>query len=275
MLSLLLSVGIVAGIMALYMWTRSENRKVGGKSSETGLSECGSCSDSSCGISGGGTNVIMSDKRYDGIFFDLDGTLLDSAQDLTDALNHALDGIIDRKLTRDEIKPKLGFGMVKLVESFMPEGSSEEVIYKTYEEFTKYYDKNKGINTYSYEGIKPLIEKLKSEGYRLAVVTNKDADIARPMVEDYFPGLFDTVVGRTKVLKKKPDPSMMKLAMSTLGVSEERVLYVGDSEVDREFALAAGTDYVLVSWGFREKEELEKIAEGRLIDKAKEVYNFI
>lgn len=275
MLRILLSIGIVAGIMAIYMWTRSENRKVGGKSSETGLSECGSCGDSSCGVSGGGSNIIMSDRRYDGIFFDLDGTLLDSGQDLTDALNHALEGIIDGKLTVDEVKPWLGFGMVRLVESVMPEGSSEETIKEIYEEFKKYYDKNKGANTYSYKGMKPLIEKLKFEGYRLAVVTNKDADVARPMVEDYFPGLFDIVVGRTKVLNKKPDPSMMKLALSTLGVLPERVLYVGDSEVDREFALAAGTDYVLVSWGFRKKEELEKIAEGRLIDRADEVYNFI
>lgn len=275
MLRTLLSVGIVAGIMGIYMWTRSANRKAGGKSSGVGLSECGSCGDASCGSSETAKVAVNSDKKYDGIFFDLDGTLIDSCRDLTDALNYAAEGLIGRKLTAEEVKPKLGFGMIKLVESILPEGSDEEVIQRTYSVFTEYYNEHKGSNTYSYEGIKPLLEELKAEGYKLAVVTNKDGDIARPLVNDFFSGIFDVIVGRSKVLNKKPDPGMMRFAMSAAGVSPEKVLYIGDSEVDKEFALASGTDYLLVSWGFRKKEDMEKIAEGRLIEKAKEVYNFI
>lgn len=215
-------------------------------------------------------------RKYDGVFFDMDGTLLDTCADLTAALNYAFDGIVDRKLTDDDVRPHLGHGMQKLVEDCTPSHiNDEEEKMKIYDKFVQYYKKHGADKTKAFSGTYEFIRQLKEEGYKVAVVTNKNDDVARHLVETYFPELVDVVVGRINLRPKKPNKEMLEIALKECGLESERVLYVGDSEVDKLFAKAAGCDYLLVKWGYRPKEEIVALSEGRCVDLPEEIKEYL
>ena len=253
---------VLAAVILAFIWTRTGNRKAGGKCSQNS-GGCATCDDTACPASktAGYTHSDgISGRRFDAVFFDMDGTLLDTAGDLTAAMNYVR-GIHGLPLVpEDRVIPELGNGIINLLKKLLPEDITEEEFKTCIREFSDFYAEHSQKKTYAYDGIRNLLEELKALNYKVAVITNKNDDVARVLSSSFFPGLVDITLGRTDFLERKPDPAMMRYVLSRLELDPGRVLYVGDSEVDYEFASAAGVPCVLVSWGFRDRNELVKIA---------------
>ena len=253
---------VLAAVILAFIWSRTGNRKAGGKCSQNS-GGCATCDDTACPASktAGYTHSDgISGRRFDAVFFDMDGTLLDTAGDLTDAMNYVR-GIHGLPLVpEDRVIPELGNGIINLLKKLLPEDITEEEFKTCIREFSDFYAEHSQKKTYAYDGIRNLLEELKAQNYKVAVITNKNDDVARVLSSSFFPGLVDFTLGRTDFLERKPAPAMMRYVLSRLELDPGRVLYVGDSEVDYEFASAAGVPCVLVSWGFRDRNELVKIA---------------
>ena len=187
-----------------------------------------------------------------GIIFDLDGTLLDTLEDLLDATNHALavHGYLPR--TKQELRSFVGNGAKNQLRLSLPEGSSEQEIQAVLDTYKPYYNTHCQIKTRPYPGIPEALAVLK-EKYPLAIVSNKPDSAVKPLCAQYFPGIFAR--GETAECPRKPAPDMVYQTMEAIGV--EKCIYVGDSEVDVLTAKNAGIPCVSVLWGFRDKERIE------------------
>ncbi len=276
--TIIVTIIILGAVFAAFMWTRSGNRKVGGRCSKQ-EGGCAGCTDASCPFS---KEVVREDddlktfrRKYEAVFFDLDGTLLNTAGDLTNAVNHVLEKNGRPPVTESQVIPVLGDGVINLLHTFLPDDISEEQFNKSYDEFGVFYKDNIMNKTYAYEGMRPLLEKLKAADYNTAVITNKNDDMAKMLVNDFFPGLVDITLGRTDDVKRKPDPAMMDIVLSELELEPEKVMYVGDSEVDLEFAASSGTGCILVSWGFRDNERLKVSGHVPVVDDPRDIISAV
>lgn len=213
--------------------------------------------------------------RYRTILFDLDGTLLDSLEDLRDSVNTVLGrhGYPERSL--EEIRRFVGNGAQNLIRRALPEGSSEEEIKERLKEYSAYYLMHSRIKTRPYEGIPELLKELSGRGIRMGVVSNKGEETVKELCEGYFPGYIAAAVGDRPGFRRKPAPDNIRRAMELLGAETDTVLYVGDSEVDIETAGNCGLRSVLVSWGFRERELLLKKGAQTVIDRPSELLDWI
>lgn len=193
---------------------------------------------------------------YKYVIFDLDGTLLNTLDDLGNAGNFALakQGFPTHEI--EKYKYFVGNGIPKLIERILPEEERERSFKRTYDLFCEYYDAHKRDFTRPYEGIPELLYKLSEAGVRAAVVTNKGDEFAERLVADIFNGLIEKTYGSVEGIPKKPDPYLVNKAISDFGAEKKDVLYVGDSGVDMETAFNAGLDSCGVLWGFRNREEL-------------------
>lgn len=214
----------------------------------------------------------MKMKRYEAVLFDLDGTLLDTLEDLKDSVNYVMVRYGFPERTLDEVRKAVGNGIRKLIERSVPQGTAEETIESAYDDFMVYYKKNCMVKTKPYPGIEEVLRKLKAEGCKLAVVTNKGNEAVQEMIPYYFEGLFEIAVGATKEMPKKPAPDTVYYALEKVKVEKEKALFVGDSQVDVETAKNAGMDSILVTWGFRSREVLEEAGAPKLADSAGELY---
>lgn len=197
---------------------------------------------------------------YTHVIFDLDGTLLNTIDDLADAGNHVCAAHGWPTHTVDEFKLMVGNGIPKLVERFAPEGLEETALAAALNEFSAYYDVHKADKTAPYAGIPETVAALKGAGVRMAVLSNKAHDLAGPVVEGYFPGVFPVVQGALPGVPTKPDPTLLRQLMARLGALPETTLFVGDSNVDIRTGKNGGLTACGVLWGFRSRRELE--AEG-------------
>ena len=190
-----------------------------------------------------------------GILFDLDGTLLDTLEDLKDAVNHTMrqHGCPERSL--EEVRQFIGTGARRLIRLSLPGGESEEYISQVLADYQAYYAAHSQIKTRPYEGI---LEALKAIGekYPIAIVSNKPDIPVKSLCADYFPGVY--ALGEAPGCPRKPAPDMLYKAMNAIGV--DSCIYVGDSEVDVITARNAGTKCLSVLWGFRDRADME--AEG-------------
>lgn len=189
------------------------------------------------------------------VIFDLDGTLLDTLGDLTDATNYALaecgypGGCPLR--TEEEVRSFVGNGIRKLIERSLPEGADEATVEAGLSRFKTYYEAHMTDRTAPYDGIDELLDRLHTAGYRLAIVSNK-ADFAVQMLrERYFAQTIPLAVGETAGIGRKPAPDGLLAAMERLGSAPEETVYIGDSDVDIETARNAGVECISVTWGFR------------------------
>ncbi len=196
--------------------------------------------------------------RYDAVIFDLDGTLLDTLDDLMDAVNHALIQMDWPTRTRDEVRQFVGNGVAKLLERSVPAGTARSDTEKALDIFKAYYGVHKQDKTAPYPGVAQLLKALRERGVKLAVVSNKFDAAVKALMDDYFPGLLDACAGENEAagVPKKPDPAMVLRVMETLGVTADRAVYVGDSDVDLQTAQNAGLPCVSVTWGFRDRDFL-------------------
>ena len=187
-----------------------------------------------------------------GILFDLDGTLLDTLEDLLAATNYALSVHGYPSRTLPELRRFVGNGAWNQMRLSLPEGSSDAQIQAVLDTYKPYYTAHCQIKTKPYEGILPVLERL-GEKYPIAIVSNKPDSAVKELCAKYFPGLY--ALGETPDCPRKPSPDMVYKAMEAIGA--DRCVYVGDSEVDILTAKNAGVPCVSVLWGFRDRVDLD------------------
>lgn len=205
-------------------------------------------------------------RNYDAVIFDLDGTLLNTLDDLADSVNHALmqNGLPCRSI--DEVRKFVGNGVANLVARAVPEGTATEMESRCLQDFQAHYRTNLRNKTAPYPGVVALLERLKKEGCKLAVVSNKFEDAVKVLCPLYFGDLLDVMTGESGQIQKKPAPDMVCNAMAELGVTLDRTVYVGDSDVDIETAQNAGLPCISVTWGFRDRAFLQRRGGKRIVD---------
>lgn len=198
--------------------------------------------------------------------FDLDGTLLDTLEDLKNSVNYALsaNGLPERSL--DEVRRFVGNGIRLLIERAVPQGTAAELTDAVFADFKAHYSAHSMDTTAPYAGIAELLAELKSEGRLLGVVSNKADAPAKALIRHYFPDTFDSVVGEREGVRKKPAPDSVLETMSELDCKAEDCVYIGDSDVDFMTAKNAGCDCILVSWGFRSRQQLEVLGADKIAD---------
>lgn len=192
------------------------------------------------------------------VIFDLDGTLLNTLDDLADAGNYALaeQGYPVHEV--DKYKYFVGNGIPKLIERILPDNSDEKTKRYTYELFCSYYDNHMNDKTKPYNGIVETLGLLKRNSIFTVVVTNKANDFAHEIIKKYFGNLIDSTYGSIEGFPVKPDTFWVNKALSDFGIDKENVIYVGDSGVDMLTAKASGLFACGVTWGFRKAEELQE-----------------
>lgn len=187
------------------------------------------------------------------IIFDMDGTVLNTIEDIMVAVNHALKLKGLPLKTRDEVKKAVGNGAFKLIERVVPKSYTLEETKTLFHLYQNYYDEHSQVYTKPYPGILELLKELKRRKLKLGVVSNKFEHLVAGLNHDFFLDLFDVVVGEVKGIPIKPAPDMVYKALDLLDVSKEETLFVGDSEVDIDTAANALVKSVGVTWGFREE----------------------
>ena len=212
------------------------------------------------------------------VIFDMDGTLLNTLEDLAAAGNHTCEMHGWPTFAVDEYRYKVGNGMLKLVERFMPaEYAGDSAMFeRTYHEFCVYYAQHKEDHTHVYLGINSMLERIKQAGVRTAVLTNKDHISAAPLIEKYFGSeRFALVQGRVDAFPPKPEAPVTLHVMKELGANPATTLYVGDSNVDVLTGHNAGLKSAGVSWGFRGRADLETAGADYVVDTQDELAKLI
>lgn len=190
------------------------------------------------------------------VIFDLDGTLLDTLEDLKNALNYALTAHGYPENSTEEVRKKVGDGLAKLVERAVPQGTGEAEQAAVLEVFKPYYAAHCREKTRPYRGVLELLAQLKAKGVKTAIVSNKADEAVKTLSREFFGESMDFAVGEKEGVRRKPAPDTVLTALSALNVTAEDAVYVGDSEVDLATAENAQMDCVAVTWGFRDEEFL-------------------
>lgn len=202
---------------------------------------------------------------YDAAVFDLDGTLLNTLDDLADSTNYALSccGYPQRSLA--EVRRFVGNGVAKLIARAVPDGTDAPHTQHCLDLFRAHYLTNMRNKTAPYPGILDLLDRLNQAGIPVAVVSNKFDDAVKGLCRDYFGQRVAVAIGESATVRKKPAPDSALTALAALGVQPERAVYIGDSDVDIETARAAGMDCLSVTWGFRDEAFLLAHGARRLV----------
>lgn len=209
------------------------------------------------------------------VIFDLDGTLLDTLQDLTDSVNYALaaHGLPLRE--KSEVRAFLGNGYRYLISHAVPDGTAEALMGRVLSAFAAHYGEHCLDRTCPYEGIMPLLQTLKENNIKMAIVSNKGHEAVQQLAKRFFSGLIDIAVGESKSVRRKPNPDTVLEAMRMLGSTQTETVYVGDSEVDIETSKNAGVKAVTCLWGFRDKDFLLQHGATALIERPEELLQAI
>ena len=211
------------------------------------------------------------------IIFDLDGTILDTLQDLTNAVNHGLKSFKLPQKDLDFVRLAIGNGTKVLIKRCTPCDISEEERSMVFNTFKDYYFKHFTDNTKPYPGIYEMLLKLKeTNNVKLAVLSNKDDDLTKQLIEKEFPRVFDIIQGSYIDKPRKPDPYLINKIIKENNIEIKDCLYIGDTNVDKETANAGNLEYRLVNYGYRSKKELEKMCpDDTSISTVEELYHII
>lgn len=209
------------------------------------------------------------------VIFDLDGTLLNTLEDLCIAVNHALGTFGYPTKTLEEVRMAVGNGVGKLMERVLPDGIANPDFEPCLESFRQYYSEHLQDNTTPYAGIAELLQWLKTNGYGIGIVSNKFDAAVKKLRDDYFTEYITVAIGEAPDVRKKPAPDCVFRAMEELNSMRDDTIYVGDSDVDVQTAHNAGLFCVGVSWGFRGREFLEENGADRVIDEPMELCGFL
>lgn len=209
------------------------------------------------------------------IIFDLDGTLLNTIDDLGYACNYALKQTGYPTYPIDAYPAKVGNGINNLIRRALPEAErTDENIMRVRAHFVPYYNDHDCDYTHPYEGIPAVLAELKAKGYQLAVASNKYQAAAEKIVNHFFPGIFDVILGEREGVERKPDPQIVYDILDRLS-HRTKTLYVGDSLVDYETATNAELPFAACSWGFVPREKLIEAGVPTIIDTPIEILKII
>jgi len=213
--------------------------------------------------------------QYDTIIFDLDGTLLNTLEDLRDSLNAILiqNGFPQRSL--EEVRRFVGNGVKTLIRLSVPDTCSDEQVEQLLIQFKEHYGRNMQNKTRPYDGIMELLLDLQRFNYKLGIVSNKFDAAVKSLAKTYFGDLIPVAIGETDQVKRKPAPDSVFEAMRQLGSDPKQTIYVGDSETDVRTAKNAGLPCIGVTWGFRSRQVLRDEGADYLIDTPKELLTLI
>lgn len=204
---------------------------------------------------------------YRTAIFDLDGTLLNTIEDLAAAGNWVCRRNGWPEHTQEAYKSMVGRGIGNMVRAFSPEGSrSPLLLMNTIGQFSDYYSAHNMDKTAPYSGICQVLEQLRGAGVTLAVLSNKSDEFSRVIVEHYFPGTFQAVRGMIPGVPLKPDPVGVRAMLELLGAAPEETIFIGDSDVDIQTGHNAGLAACGVTWGFRSRESLAAAGADALAD---------
>lgn len=190
--------------------------------------------------------------KYKALIFDLDGTLLDTLDDLTLSVNYALGQYGLPLRTRQEVQSFVGNGVRVLVSLAVPQGPDHPQFESIFKTFTTYYETHSQVKTRPYDEIRDMLRWCQQQGYKLGIVSNKLDGPVKELAEFYFKGTFDVAIGESPLIRRKPAPDSLLEALRLLQVSPDEALFIGDSDVDIETARNASVPCLSVTWGFRE-----------------------
>ncbi len=211
----------------------------------------------------------------DTIIFDLDGTLLNTLEDLTDSVNYALGEFALPPRDISEIRRFVGNGANKLIERAVERRLDDEAREECLKTFKAHYRENMNNKTKPYDGVMDLIRQLLEKGYHIAIVSNKFDKAVKELNVSYFESLFPVAIGESATVAPKPAPDSVFEALRQLHSDANRAVYVGDSDVDVRTAKNAGLPCVGVTWGFRDKELLLSEGADEIIDSPKELLSIL
>ena len=215
-------------------------------------------------------------RKYKGIIFDLDGTLINSIEDIVDSMNEVLNEYGMATFTLEEYKTKIGSGIRNLVKRSLPENTKEEEIDEAVKLYEKFYEKNYLNKTKAYEGIDELLEKLVEMDIKLGINSNKKDNYTKELAKKIFKNIpFIKVFGEREGIPIKPDTTTMLEIVEAMELQPEEVLYIGDSDVDMITGKNANMDTVGVELGFRSKEELISSGATYIISTPKDLLDII
>lgn len=203
--------------------------------------------------------------------FDLDGTLLDTLDDLTDSVNHGLEALGLSTRTTGEIRSFIGNGSKMLISRAVPEGTDEATTNAVFDTYSEYYKTHGDIKTKPYDGIMDMLHELKKRGVRLALLSNKPDFAVQILDKRYFDGIFDFAAGERAGIPRKPAPDAIFKLLEDLGFESAEAVYIGDSDVDIEVADNAGMNCISVCWGFQDRAHLEKCGAKCIVSSAAEL----
>lgn len=220
------------------------------------------------------------------VIFDMDGTILNTLQDLADSCNYILQQYQMPLRTVEEIRFFVGNGIPKLIQRAFPKNTDEKLLQNALKDYIEYYEKNACVKTCPYEGIVDLLQTLKQKGFLLAVNTNKVNEAANILCNKFFPDIFDFVLGSSKDLPTKPNPEgvfriIRNIEETALKNNPEKinlnnVFFVGDSDVDIQTGRNAGVGTVIgVDWGFRGTDFLLKHGANVVAKNPEELFEII
>ena len=209
------------------------------------------------------------------IIFDLDGTLLNTLDDLSSSVNYALrqHGLAER--SQAEVRQFLGNGIRRLIEQSVPAGTDEQKTEDVFQTFRSHYLEHSLDQTRPYDGIEDLLHQLNDMKVATAIVSNKLDPAVKELHQHFFSDTIQVAIGETKTIRRKPAPDMVDECIRLLGCDRQTCLYVGDSEVDLQTARNAGLPCLSVSWGFRDKKQLIEAGATTIIDRPDELINIL
>lgn len=210
--------------------------------------------------------------KYKAVLYDMDGTVLDTLADLTDAVNHSLSHFALPETTPRNVRSALGNGAARLIAACVPAGTDPALAEELLEYYKPYYAAHCNEKTAPYPGIIELMQRLKQAGVKQAVISNKPDNAVRPLADAFFPGLLEFAVGESETVRRKPCPDAVNAAVAAMGLEKAECVYIGDTEVDVLTARNAALDCIAVAWGFRDEEELEAVGAKTIVHTADELY---
>lgn len=213
--------------------------------------------------------------KYKLVIFDLDGTVLDTLQDLANAVNHAMEKHSFPTHSVEQVRIMVGNGVANLIKRAVPAGTSEEETAQTLADFKAYYRDHVNVCTKPYDGILDMLAALKNAGIKVGINSNKYDAALQSLCHIHFEGLYDVAAGECETTPKKPDPTAAQRMMDMFGMAKEDTIYIGDSNVDLETAKNAGTDSAWVSWGFRRAEDMAGLDIPRAFHTAEDLLAFL
>jgi phosphoglycolate phosphatase len=210
-------------------------------------------------------------KKYTTVIFDMDGTLLNTLEDLQSSVNHAMRSCGFPEHPLENIRKFVGNGIERLLELAVPDGKENPKFSQAFEDFKEDYAIHCNDKTRPYDGVLELMRVLKEHGIKMAIVSNKADFGVQKLLEIYFGEVVTVAIGQRDNLRKKPAPDMVWEALKELGSEKEEAVYIGDSEVDLATAGNSGLPCISVEWGFRDRSFLEKEGAECIVSSAKEL----